>query len=79
MTGIKKSFRMFLGFLFILIGITGILLPLINGLLFILAGLLILSIDSPKLENFLDNLVNKNLHLEKMYRKVKLFIKKIFN
>ncbi|SMO49671.1 PGPGW domain-containing protein [Melghirimyces algeriensis] len=59
----KKMFKqmvgLVLGWFFILLGIIGMLLPFLHGILFFLAGMLILSKTSPWAKNLLVKMENR--------------------
>ena len=56
---IKHSFRITLGFLLVLIGIIGGLIPIFQGWVFGIPGLIILAEYFPRLKKFLDWAKNK--------------------
>lgn len=75
---IKKTLRLVIALVFLVIGLAGLVLPLLNGFLFILAALLILSLEVPSLEARLDIYGRKNPRIELWYDRCKAFIKKYF-
>jgi len=60
MESIKKIGLLIIGWLFIVLGILGLFLPILQGILFILVGLAILSPQSKTIKRFLK-------HLEERY------------
>lgn len=75
---LKKTIRILLALLILLIGCVGLVLPILNGVLFLLVGLLILSLESPALEARLDKYGRKYPKLEFWYDKCKVFVQKYF-
>jgi uncharacterized protein len=55
----KKILLLILGWLFVLLGIAGLFLPLLQGILFIFIGLIILSKESKIAKNILHHLKEK--------------------
>ncbi len=49
---IKRIARISLGFFFIVLGIAGLVLPILQGILFLAIGLLLLSVDLKIVKNF---------------------------
>jgi uncharacterized membrane protein YbaN (DUF454 family) len=56
MKSIKKIGLLIIGWLFIVLGILGLFLPILQGILFILIGLAILSPRSKRIKRFLNRL-----------------------
>lgn len=50
---VKKFSIQMLGFLLILLGIAGIILPVLNGIFFLALGIILLSLYSPKAKELL--------------------------
>jgi uncharacterized membrane protein YbaN (DUF454 family) len=77
---IKKVGLLILGWLFIFLGILGLFLPFLQGVLFILIGLAILSSRSETVKQFLKHLEKRYPHLhervEKWETKIRGWIKK---
>ncbi len=53
---IKRIGRWFLGIAFLILGVLGLFLPILQGILFIIVGLLILAPESPTIQRLLDSL-----------------------
>ena len=68
--------RIIFACLLLCIGVLGIVLPILQGIPFLLAGLIILSLDFPYIEKKLDKLVNTHPKIEKLYKKIRNIIKK---
>jgi len=64
--------------LLMIIGLVGLVLPILNGVFFILAALIIISLEVPVFEEWLDrqSLKHKKVHL--VYGVMKKTIKKYF-
>lgn len=54
--GAKRIWTIILGFLFLLLGIAGLFLPFLQGILFLLIGLYLLSKTSPLAKKILNHL-----------------------
>jgi uncharacterized membrane protein YbaN (DUF454 family) len=72
-------FRIFIGTILVLVGFAGIVLPVLQGIPFLLAGLIILSFDIPALEKRLEYFVKKHHKVEKLYNALRKALKKRFN
>ena len=74
MNRLKQIGVLLIGWVFLLLGILGLFLPILQGVLFIMIGLAILSTRSKTIERFLK-------HLEKRYpqfhEQVALLVKKV--
>lgn len=75
---LQKVIRLTLASFLFIIGVLGLVLPLLNGTFFIVVALIVLSLEVPALEMWLDSLSEKNVKIEKIYKKMKHFIKKHF-
>jgi uncharacterized membrane protein YbaN (DUF454 family) len=73
---LKIVLRILFATALIFIGVLGVLLPVLQGIPFLLAGLIILSLDFPYIEERLEKFVLRHKSLEKLYRKVHKIIKK---
>ena len=72
----KKIFRVTLAALLFIIGILGLILPILNGIFFIVSALIVLSLEIPTLEVYLDKLGRKHNKVNHIYLKYKHFIHK---
>lgn len=82
----KKQFLIVLirsfGILLIILGIIGLLLPFLQGVLFIVIGVYVLSLVSPRITNYLDQYAQKHPWARKLiYRleKPAMWIKRKFD
>lgn len=65
----------FLGIISIFIGLIGIVLPILPGWPFIFIGLILISLESPALDNYINKLASKNKYFEKYYLKIRLYMR----
>ncbi len=65
----------FFGVLAIVIGVLGIALPILPGWPLIFIGFILISLESPRIDNYLNSLVSKNKHLEKYYLKTRFWMR----
>jgi uncharacterized membrane protein YbaN (DUF454 family) len=78
MRKLKKTLHISLAIVMLIIGACGIVLPILNGTLFVVLGLILLSFESRKVELFLERWSKKNIHVEKFYNKLNGFLRKLF-
>jgi uncharacterized protein len=76
MNAIKKIGLLITGWLFIVLGIIGLFLPILQGILFILIGLAILSSRSDTIKRFLKHLKE---HYPQHHERVEIWKEKIRN
>ncbi len=79
MTHIKKFLLIVLGLSLILIGLIGAVLPILNGTLFLLVGIILLSFESTRVEKVVLSFVERNEVVKKWYRKLDQLLRKLFN
>ena len=70
-TRIKRLLIWCLGWLFILLGILGLFLPVLQGILFLLIGLYLLSTTSPWAERLLNRLRERFPKISKTFEEAK--------
>jgi uncharacterized membrane protein YbaN (DUF454 family) len=73
---IKKIGLLIVGWLFVVLGIIGLFLPILQGILFILIGLAILSTRSEIVKRILKNLEERYPHY---YKQVEIWKEKIWS
>ncbi len=78
MTNIKKTFHLLLGTIFIIIGLCGLILPILNGTLFLLLGLILISFEIPCIEININKYASKNQYVNTWYKKLDAWMRKIF-
>lgn len=71
----KKAGLLFLGLILILFGLISMPLPVIPGFIFVIMGVLVVSLEYPTLEAWLEDLSTKHVSLGKEYRKAREKIK----
>ena len=70
----KRILRYVTGIFFLILGVIGLFLPVLQGILFIIIGLLILAPESKLIRDFLNKLEKK---FPKIFEKARETIKKI--
>ena len=75
---LKSSFNYFLAILLIFGGVIGFILPIVPGLLPILIGLVILSIEIPVIDEWLESKFSKNEKFNKHFQTTKRKVRDIF-
>lgn len=75
---LKKVIHIVLGLVLVIIGVAGLILPLIHGILFLLVGLILLSFESPYVEQTLSRLAKKNKKLDDWYIRASRYVQKVF-
>lgn len=77
-TQIKKGLILIAAVLFLLLGVLGLFLPILQGLLFIAIGLILLSIISPKARTWVEHLTRRfpkpHAFVEKLEEKIRRWI-----
>jgi uncharacterized membrane protein YbaN (DUF454 family) len=62
----------------LLIGILGFVLPVLNGTLFVVIGLILISFEHKKTEDFLNRLASRNSKVQALYTKLYNSMKRLF-
>jgi uncharacterized membrane protein YbaN (DUF454 family) len=75
---IKRTVHIMLAFVMLIIGIAGLILPILNGTLFIVIALILLSFEHKKTELFLQRLAGTHPKIEKLYLKLDNTMRKFF-
>ena len=78
MRSAKRTLYIFLAILLIIIGLCGLVLPILNGVIFLLLGFILLSFESPYIHRHLQRVAAKNDHVYKWYKKLDHWMRKIF-
>ena len=74
----KKVFHVVLGIFLLMIGVAGLVLPILNGTVFLLLGFILLSFEIPYVEERLESITQKNNTLHHFYKKLQKWMKKLF-
>jgi uncharacterized membrane protein YbaN (DUF454 family) len=78
MTRIKKLLLIILGLSLILIGVIGLVLPILNGTLLLLVGIIILSFENAYVERILLKIVERNDLMKKWHKKLDILLRSLF-
>ena len=73
---IKRISIQAIGFALILLGIAGLVLPVLNGIIFIVAGLFLLSMYSPRAKVVINLIGNQHPKAEVLVKKIEVFMHK---
>lgn len=73
----KRTILIIIGILFLLLGVVGLVLPFLQGILFLAIGLMILSLFSPTLREWLEQRTRKYPRLHHAVLSVEQFIRRI--
>lgn len=74
---IKRISIQTIGFALLLLGVAGILLPIINGTIFLIAGLVLLSVYSERAKKILHTLGRQHPQAEKAVIKIERWVLKV--
>lgn len=74
---VKQFLVITLGTIFIILGLIGLVLPFLQGFLFLAIGLIILSLYSPSLRDFIDRHTVKYPSLHRMFGKANEWVIKV--
>ena len=75
---IKRTTYIALAIILIAVGILGIILPVLNGTIFLLLGFILLSFESPFIHSHLQRIAAKNDTVNSLYKKLDNWMRKIF-
>lgn len=75
---LKSSFNYTIAILLIVLGIIGWVLPVMPGLILVVAGVIILSIENPKWDVYIESKFVKHPKLEKMFFSLRDKMRSIF-
>lgn len=79
MNSTRRVAHLIIALMLIIIGVCGLILPILNGVIFLLLGFILLSFESPYIEHHLKAFVHKNKNAEKWYSKLDAWMRKKFN
>ncbi len=74
---VRKLLHIALGGILVLIGLAGLLLPIVNGTILLIIGLIIISFENPIIEKKLYAFTQKNHTLHSWHLKLEKFLRKI--
>lgn len=78
MPRLKKILHIALAVILIAIGIAGLVLPILDGIIFLLLGFILLSFESPLIEVRLSTIAKKNRYIDAWYEKLNIWMRKFF-
>lgn len=78
MKRVKQVTFSFFGTILIVIGFLGIILPVLPGWILVFVGLILITLESPTFDSYVNKLVSKNRHLEHYYLKSRFWIRNRF-
>ena len=78
MNRIKKAFHVTLGLILIVIGLAGLILPILDGLIPLLLGFILLSFEIPSVERHLARIAYKTKFTGDWYEKLERWMRKVF-
>ncbi len=73
---IKKVGVLTLGVIFIILGLLGLVLPVLQGILFLLIGLMLISLYSKTVRGWVEYIAKQHPKLERMLQKADSWIKR---
>lgn len=79
MQNVKKFLLIVLGLSLMLIGLLGLVLPILNGTLLLLVGIILLSFESTRVEKAVLSFVERSEFLKKWHKKLDQLLRKLFN
>jgi len=75
MRKVKQVTFTLLGSIFLLIGLLGFVLPILQGWFFFVIGLILISLESPVVDGWLNDLAKRNHRIDKHYGKMRDWIR----
>lgn len=75
---LRKFFLLLLASTLILVGLLGMILPIVHGTVFLLIGLIIFSFESAYIEKKVLYFVTKNKLIHDLYSRMDITLRKIF-
>lgn len=79
MRRLKKVITIVFGTVLIMLGIAGLILPILNGTILLLLGLILISFESPYIEFHLNKIAHNNSMIGGWYEKLLKFMKRLFH
>lgn len=78
MAYVKKIFLVIIGLSLVIVGVLGVVLPIVHGTFFLLLGVVLLSLESRYIEERLLKVVEKNKTLHHWHKKMDIWLRKFF-
>lgn len=75
---LQKITHVTIGIVLLFIGIVGLVLPILNGVIFLILGLILISFESAYVEKKLTSLTEKNKFTKELHGRLEKFLRKIF-
>lgn len=75
---LKSSFNYTIAIILIILGFVGWVLPIMPGVILIIAGLIILSIENPKLDRYIETKFSRHPRLDKIFLGLRRKLQSIF-
>ncbi|MEN9551635.1 MAG: hypothetical protein RI935_12 [Candidatus Parcubacteria bacterium] len=75
---LRKLLHITLGSIFVILGVLGMIFPIVHGTVFLIIGVIILSFESVTLENKILSLVKKYPKLDHLYEKFNKKLRRLF-
>ncbi len=79
MLKIKKAILFVMGIIFIILGLLGLFLPILQGILFLFIGTLLISTSNPEINAFIHKFALKYPNIKKALEKTENYIAKFIN
>lgn len=77
MKKVKQAAVLTIGSIFLILGLFGLVLPFLQGIIFLAIGLILLSFYSPKIRSQIEKHTQKYPHLFLAVKKIEAFLAKI--
>jgi uncharacterized membrane protein YbaN (DUF454 family) len=74
---LKQGFVLAVGLIFLALGVVGLVLPFLQGVLFIAVGLILLSFVSPRVRTFLDRHTTRYPRIHEVIVKVENWVTRV--
>lgn len=75
---LSKVLTVSIGVIFVILGLAGLVLPLVNGTVLLIVGFIIISFENLYIEKKLLHFTKKNKTIYTIHSKLDLFLRKIF-
>jgi uncharacterized membrane protein YbaN (DUF454 family) len=75
---IRKTMHLLIGCVLIVLGIIGVVLPIVNGTVLLVIGFIIISFENPYVEKKLFELTQKNQTIHGWYLRLDKILRKFF-